>query len=79
VVRVVKVKTSSGVLVRPVQRLFPLEVSSEESLPIAPTVKKIAIKRKKKVQDEQEQIDVVDEPGVQTRSGRRVKKPARFQ
>lgn len=30
-VRVAKIKTENGFLIRPVQRLYPLEISSEES------------------------------------------------
>jgi hypothetical protein len=79
--RVAKVKTSTGVLIRPLQRLYPLEVtSSSEFLPVPETVKKVAVQRKKKVLQQEENNSQEQEPEVelQTRSGRRVKRPARL-
>jgi hypothetical protein len=75
-VRVGKVKTSSGVLLRPLQRLFPMEVSTADSIPGESVSAKIK-SEKAKVND-LDQIQVEDASVVRTRRGRLVKKPARY-
>jgi hypothetical protein len=63
--RVARVKTARGFLERPLQRLFPLEVSStSELLPIA----------KEGSRESMEKPQSGDLPAVYTRSGRLVKK-----
>jgi len=64
-VRVVKVKTAGGILLRPVQRLYPLEVLEVEA------EKPVASKAIKDSEADEEQSYV-------TRTGRRVKKPIRY-
>lgn len=68
VVRVVKVKTAAGTLVRPVQRLFPLEVTASTEIP----------RPAKKVEVVEVPTTVPDEHKVRTRSGRLIKKPDRL-
>lgn len=76
VCRVAKVKTTSGVLTRPLQRLFPLEISSEANLPDVPaTIQKIA---KSNMPDQTNNQSIATLPVVQTRSGRMVQRPIRF-
>jgi hypothetical protein len=69
-VRAANVKTAHGVMLRPIRRLFPLEVSSAVmSPPVSERVRKIAVKSKSTVEAE---------PEVVTRVGRKVRKPHRF-
>ncbi|EZA54283.1 hypothetical protein X777_06158 [Ooceraea biroi] len=72
IVRVAKVKTATGELVRPIQRLYPLEISSttraaEETTDAADQMEKA---------DDTTLQDVRKD--VRTRSGRLVKTPDRF-
>ncbi|OXA50438.1 uncharacterized protein LOC110854180 [Folsomia candida] len=64
IVRVVKLKTKNGELTRPVQRVFPLEVSTQQRIhfSVPDTVKKIG----------------ESDSAVITRSGRKVKVPERL-
>lgn len=66
VVRVAKVKTENGVLIRPIQRLFPLEVSIPEA------------KEMEKSRDNETADDDDKNKTVVTRSGREVKIPIRY-
>ncbi|XP_011858320.1 PREDICTED: uncharacterized protein LOC105555888 [Vollenhovia emeryi] len=73
IVRVVKVKTSSGELVRPIQRLYPLEVSS--------TVMEVKDGSRDstvmEMKDGSKESTTPDDE-IRTRYGRLVKKPDRF-
>lgn len=75
VVRTAKVKTQNGILLRPVQRLFPLEVSTEEELDIVSHGEPDESCNSRQTQS------VPSDPGavVHTRSGRCVTKPRRYQ
>jgi hypothetical protein len=69
-VRAAYVKTDYGVLLRPICRLFALEVSSAVMyLPVSERVRKIAGKSKSTVSAEPEVVTLV---------GRKVRKPHRF-
>lgn len=76
-VRVAQVKTEHGYLQRPLQRLFPLEVSTSESLPVPEVVKEVAVAKKKKQQEIEPEIKSAQT--IHTRSGRRVKRPVRYE
>jgi hypothetical protein len=66
VVRVARVKTSKGILLRPLQRLYLLEVPNPSDIPPSPI----------KIHDEI--VEEVNEPEVKTRSGRVIKKPQKY-
>lgn len=70
--RVAKVKTMGGMFLRPVQRLYPLEISSSKELPaVTPEVTKTArLDKESAVQKLKE-----TEPGIATRFGRKVRRP----
>jgi len=72
-VRVAKVKTSNGVLVRPLQRLYPLEVSNPKLIEPPKDVTK-------QVHGEEEFQEEKGEPIMEkkTRYGRTVKAPTRY-
>jgi hypothetical protein len=65
-VRVAKVQVKDSVLVRPLQRLYPMEISTPAEVPAIAS------------RDEEEVI-VGEEPGVITWSGRHVKVPQRYE
>lgn len=69
-VRVAKLKTENGLLTRPLQRLFPLEVSTEEIPQIQNRVKISA--------QVWESVDAKKEENVRTRFGRQIRNPERF-
>jgi hypothetical protein len=74
--RVAKVKTQGGILLRPLQRLYPLEISSPINAPEVPAeIKSIAKASKKKIPAPEPQEE---EPKTLTRSGRKVSKPQRY-
>jgi len=66
--RVAKVRVKEGIITRPLQRLFPLEVPSPHQLP---TLEPEVLESAKQAKGVQEEI-------ITTRSGRRVKKPERL-
>ena len=72
-VRVAKVRTTGGILNRPLQRLYPLEVASAEDIPVSTQVKE-QIVAPKKSQDEREELE---EPVI-TCKGRISRKPIRY-
>jgi len=75
-IRVAKVKTRMGMLIRPLQRLYPLEVSSPKALVISNEVKSAAHKEfRDRVVTEIENEENVP---VKTRSGRESRKPSRY-
>lgn len=78
VVGTAKVKTQNGILLRPVQRLFPLEVSTEEELDVVSHSQSVEPDDSCKSRARQ---SVVSESGtsVHTRSGRCVTEPRRYQ
>ncbi|KAG5859437.1 Protein of unknown function DUF5641, partial [Gonioctena quinquepunctata] len=69
-IRVVRLKTASGELVRPVQRLLMLEMGNSQDLP-----EKVVTKETKECSRSNCEIT---EQEVQTRYGRRVKLPSRY-
>ncbi|OXA36644.1 uncharacterized protein LOC110862921 [Folsomia candida] len=71
-VRVARVKTTTNEFLRPLQRLFPLEVSSPTEVPSVPKVVMEKAVRKKKEKVKFEEKEVI------TRAGRRVKMPTRL-
>jgi len=75
VVRRARVKTQNGILLRPVQRLFPLEVSAEEELNVVKGHSDILPDS-----DNFQSQSVAGDSGtvVYTRSGRRVTKTRRY-
>jgi hypothetical protein len=76
-VRVVKVKTSSGELIRPIQRVYPLEISQEDHLLVSSSAKEsdsFSVDREKSC----ERKKTVEPEKKKTRSGRVVIKPSRF-
>lgn len=75
-VRVARLKTQNGFYVRPLQRLYPLEVSSvTDPLPITDSVKKLA----QKFSAEKTSREVEDEKTcTKTRYGRKVVAPVRL-
>jgi len=77
VVRTAKVKTQNGILLRPVQRLFPLEVSTEEELNVVrgQSVKPDDLCNSSRGQSVARDSGTV----VHTRSGRRVTIPRRYE
>lgn len=74
--RVAKVKTTTGILTRPVQRLFPLEISSARDVEDNEIVVKIPIKQQQ--QDPRVTKPITTDDTFQTKSGRTVKKPIRY-
>jgi hypothetical protein len=64
-VRTARVKVAHGILLRPIQRLYPMEISSPEAAPAVPERKQI-------------QETEVRDPELKTRSGRQIKKPDRL-
>ncbi len=74
VIRTAKVKTQRGILLRPLQRLYPLEVSTSEDVQI------ITDRLKQPVTDKNcnESAAGRSEHSVVTRSGRKINKPKRL-
>lgn len=88
-IRVAKVKTEHGFLVRPVQRLYPLEVSSAEDsdlirskcstetiIPVKDTLKRVVDNSKRTTFPKKDDPDmnIVHEPRI-SRKGRLIKPP----
>ncbi|XP_021947059.1 uncharacterized protein LOC110845007 [Folsomia candida] len=74
-VRVVKVKTATGILTRPLQRLYPLEIHSPKSVIVPANVIKLA----KAAHTSHDQLEESAETcNIKTRSGRMVKKPSKY-
>ncbi|XP_011684751.1 PREDICTED: uncharacterized protein LOC105448087 [Wasmannia auropunctata] len=78
--RVAKLKTARGELIRPIQRLFPLEVrySGREADKFFETIKTVSEAVKESESDPKEDTRPLTKPGLTTRSGRVVKKPERL-
>jgi len=82
-VRVVKLKTEKGELIRPIQRLIPLEIRhvSQESKEV---FRKINKETNHKIISEysdsipERKVEPIEEVELKTRSGRTVKKPDRY-
>jgi len=72
-VRVAKLKTSSGILTRPIQRIYSMEISSPVDVPVFPEV---GSDDKKEV--EEDNIKESESKEVRTRYGRVVKAPERY-
>jgi hypothetical protein len=79
-VRVAKVKTKNGALMRPLQRLYPLEIPCPtEAFLISEEVRQQAIQKKKKEPVVAKPKPTPEEaPSVQTRFGRKTRKPCRY-
>jgi len=78
-VRVAKVKTAAGKLVRPLQRLFPLEVSSAAEIQAKPDNEDgISDKEKVNIKKSADYGKDKEFSVVKTRSGRSIKTPDRF-
>ena len=75
VVRVVRLKTASGEYLRPVQKLYPLEVSEDDKILRTPNVGpcNVPLSRAAEAPDTS-----VDSPQILTRTGRLVKAPKRY-
>jgi hypothetical protein len=58
-----------GILLRPVQRLFPLEISSQDEVPPVP----VEVHRKTKPSELLEEIEQLT-----TRAGRKIKNPLQY-
>jgi hypothetical protein len=79
-IRVVKLKTAKGELIRPIQRLIPLEVKHcEEEAKRFRGSAKIPSKAAERPEPEpEEEIEFPTETDLRTRSGRMIKKPERL-
>jgi len=81
--RVVKLKTEKGELIRPTQRLIPLEIRhvSQESKEVFREINK---ETNRKIISEysdsipERKVEPIEEAELKTRSGRTVKKPDRY-
>jgi hypothetical protein len=75
VVRVVRLKTASGEYLRPVQKLYPLEVSEDDKILRTPNDESCKVPQSRAVQ-----APVTSEasPQIQTRSGKLVRAPKRY-
>lgn len=76
-VRVVKIKTKNGCIVRSLRRLYPLEMSQVSSKPttyIERPIYQFKSNQSNEVSSEEENEEIE----VKTRSGRKVKKPVRY-
>ena len=73
-VRVVKLKTAMGELTRPVQRVYPLEVSSEDPLLFGHGESK-EVKTTSRKNDTSTEVERI----VTTKSGRRGRKPVKYE
>ncbi|OXA50284.1 Pro-Pol polyprotein [Folsomia candida] len=74
-VRVVKVKTATGILTRPLQRLYPLEIHSLKSVIVPANVIELA----KAAHSSHDQLEESAETcNIKTRSGTVVKKPCKY-
>lgn len=86
IVRLVKVKTSSSELMRPIQRIYPLEVRDKSQMEIDFTQKKLDKMSTSELSDasdnQKSDAESMPESNIReetvTRSGRRVKAPVRF-
>ena len=75
-VRLVKLRTATGLLLRPIQRVYPLEICDEVPpklrQPSEETVQETTAEATGPLDQEVKGV------GVQTRSGRRIQLPSRF-
>lgn len=77
------VKTSGGILSRPLQRLYPLEVSSEVEMPKPELTQDQDFEEDATIdesdqEEETEPVILQAEPEVVTKAGRQIKKPSRY-
>ncbi|KMQ84824.1 integrase core domain protein [Lasius niger] len=81
-VRIVRLKTAKGELIRPIQRLIPLEVdhSNYETQKLLESTKATSetIEEPKSLHDEESEPNVLFETDLKTRNGRIIKKPQRI-
>lgn len=71
-VRVVRVKTSHGIFLRPLQRIYPLEISGKDE------ILEIAAEKRENSDDGKDNREAFSLQATNiTRSGREVKKPVR--
>jgi len=77
-VRLVKLRTASGILLRPVQRIYPLEIY-DEGVPV-PTPASVGVDRKKGLTTASRERENGRPSAAElfTRGGRKVKPPPRF-
>ena len=78
-IRVAKVQTQNGVLIRPLQRLYPLEVPGSEKIIVPEPVKVKEDPKTRQVEaSDRGSQEVATVDNTTTRSGRNVKKPCRY-
>ncbi|GFT84814.1 hypothetical protein NPIL_541181 [Nephila pilipes] len=81
VVRLAKVKTDNGIFLRPIQRLFPLEISQSEDdpLPGGDLLHKQAFQRQSaSPETERPSQDAASASSIVIRTGRVIKSPQRL-
>ncbi|CAG7712906.1 unnamed protein product [Allacma fusca] len=75
-IRVAKVKTSNGELVRPIQRLYPFEVCEKERAQIISVPTEITDEDDGEIPGNK--VDATNTVSKTSRAGRRIKAPNRF-
>lgn len=81
-IRTAKVKTSKGILLRPLQRLYPLEIRNDDlpqpSLEDQGVIREVKATKMKRIQEKNDLIEEELAQPERTRFGRISKKPQRF-